>query len=278
MKQLNLRTLTIALLTLAVSFAGSLAGARTLSCESLFKSGGVEYRAHNPTAALNAADYTSINNRTMAQYSSSLLGGKSNYAKLVRKGDFVLDLGGGRGQAMWDLANQVEIEAVVINTQDYSTEFHRQPAKGRLSYRTGWVEEVLPSVPSNSAAVVFDMFGAFTYSPRKDLIVQEALRVLKPGGSAFLLFDFTVTPAFVQTSHGLQRFDEYLVERWPANFKSRSVFESGRAMRVIEIRKPKSFLRWLSPATELLLPLEVVKIETATRGRATVPHVLFREP
>jgi SAM-dependent methyltransferase len=257
------------------SRAQAQAGAR--SCSLIFTS----YRSLNPTAAQDAGTYKQINQRRAKDYAELLFPSAAAFETAVRSASTILDIGGGRGRAMWDIANARGVHAIVINTQDFAGTLP-SPRKGRLSYEKGWAEEVLAEMPAASVDLAFDVYGAFTYSPRKDLLIEEIYRVLKPGARAFVLFDFGRTPASV----GEMRLDEWLVKTYPAIFSRRSTIGSGREMSVIEILKPKrhwsSLFKRMSGMSdrandEIDLRLETVEADVNPGVPVVVPRVRFQE-
>lgn len=196
-------------------------------CAELFAK---DRRALNPTAVLSATQYRAPNDRKWRDYVHALFRGFDEAKAAFQDGETVIDLGGGQGRAMNDLTTVRDLRAIVINTQDFSDRF---PGNHRLSYRTGWAEEVLPELPADFASGIFDVFGAFHYSVHKDVLLESAYRVLKPGRSAYLLFDFETAPAFV----GRFRLDHWLRARWPKIFSLRMIDIGGRTVSVIKMTK-----------------------------------------
>ena len=228
------------------------------SCEGLFS----DYRSWNPTASLSAREYTAPNSRPYRDYEAVL-------KPLVPRGSLVMDLGGGQGRAMNELAARAQAKTVVVNTQDFSGRYPK------VKYLTGWAEDVLLLVRENSVDVILDFFGAFHYSARKDLLVEGIFRALAPGGSAYVLFDYQNSEAFV----GHFRFDRYLVSLNPKVFSVRTATLNQRDVSVLKITKP-SARSWFglrrSRPTTLQLHLEVDRVETNPRLRLAVPQVWYR--
>jgi SAM-dependent methyltransferase len=251
-------------------FFAANAGASGLTCDGLFAP---DYRAWNPTAALSAEAYSAPNARPYRDYEKIL-------RPTIPNGATVLDLGGGQGRAMYDLATRKDVDAIVVNTQDFTGRYPERPDRGRLSYVTGWAEDVLSRIPESRVDVVLDFFGAFHYSARKDLLVEGIYRVLKPGASASLLFDYQNSQAFV----GRMRFDRYLESVNPEVFSVRTSILNGREVSVLKITKPRA-RRWfefarisgrVSGPAPLTLDLEIASVEMNPRLRLAVPRVWYR--
>jgi SAM-dependent methyltransferase len=275
------------ILTLALGSTAwvSTANATTNACWTLFQeSGAADLREHsslNPTAALSPDDYKQINNRRLKSYARLLFKSVDDFLGSVRTGDTVLDIGGGRGRAMWDLANLLKVNAIIVNTQNYKGNLP-YPKFGTLDFRAGWAEDVLPTLKESSVNEAFDVYGAFTYSPKKDFLIEEIFRVLKPGGRARLLFDYQITPAFVETPQGDVRLDRWLVANYPELFSVHATVDYERDLSVIVINKPiaKPSL-WRSTLNRLQkkrfsLGLEIVAADANPTANVTVPRVLFR--
>lgn len=246
------------------------AWASGLTCDGLFSP---DYRAWNPTAALPAEAYSAPNARPFRDYEHVL-------RPVIPSGATVLDLGGGQGRAMYELATRRDVDAIVVNTQDFTGRFPERPGRGRLSYVTGWAEDVLSRVRESSVDVVLDFFGAFHYSARKDVLVEGIYRALKPGASAYLLFDYQNSQAFV----GRMRFDRYLESVNPEVFSVRTSILNRREVSILKITKPRArtwfgFARASGRASgpaELKLDLEIASVEMNPRLRLAVPRVWYR--
>lgn len=255
----------LAFILLVSLVAGSVARAQEFTCANAFEP---SYKTLNPHAAVDAENYSYNNNaRPLRAYIDILFGGK--IALAVGSGDIVLDLGGGIGKAMHDLAESTGATAIVVNTQDNSQALPK-PRRGRLMYATGWAEEILRRLKTGTVARVFDVFGAFTYSSEKALLLEQIYRVLKPGGEAFVLFDYQRSPAMV----GDERLDQYLVANFPRVFSARPIIEGGREMIVIEVRKQSSLMWWRIPSV-IDLGLETLS-EAPDAANAFVPSVVYR--
>jgi SAM-dependent methyltransferase len=227
------------------------------TCEGVF----ADYRSWNPTAALAARDYTAPNARPYRDYAQVL-------KPAIPRGALVMDLGGGQGRAMSELAASTGVETIVVNTQDFTGRYPR------VRYLTGWAEDVLARAPENSVDVILDFFGAFHYSARKDLIVEETYRALKPGGSAYILFDYQNSEAFV----GRERFDHYLESVNPNVFSIRPAFLNRREVSILKITKPRT-RRWFGFAQSVVpmkLGLEIERVDENPRLRLAVPRVRYR--
>lgn len=165
---------------------------------------------------------------------------------LVPEGGLVLDLGGGKGIALHQMAEQKNITAIVINTQKPDGFVSNAPTLGHFVYHEGWAEKELMKF-KNQADLIVDIWGAFSYSILKDKIIQETYTALKPGAKAYILFHPRKTRAIVkwqvQTVTGLEdrqaRIDEFLAVTYPKIFRSWwSPSSETMEAKIIEITKP----------------------------------------
>ncbi|MEK7358308.1 MAG: class I SAM-dependent methyltransferase, partial [Bdellovibrionota bacterium] len=163
----------------------ALAGSSALCLEAF--GGEPAYMSVNPTARIAGELYPLPNERGASEYGTWLLPQGLRWRDVLRRGSVILDIGGGKGRAMSELAKEMEVHAVVINVQDFSGLHRGTRFKGSLDFRAGWAEAELKKIPTGSVDVVVDVWGGFTYSPNKAEIIQEIYRVLKPGGRAFIL-------------------------------------------------------------------------------------------
>ncbi|MES2962746.1 MAG: class I SAM-dependent methyltransferase [Bdellovibrionota bacterium] len=207
--------------------------------------GGVPtFKRVNSTARMDANSYPMPNARQKNEYEISLFPKDIRFRDLLRRGDVVLDVGGGQGRAMSELAQALPVHTIVINTQDFSALHSRTRFKGSLEYKVGWAEQKLKEIPSGSVHLVVDLWGAFTYSPNKAEILEEIYRILKPGGRAYLLFP-NKTPAHVEDpsiNYGQpMQLDAYFMRKFPGLVSRRNSQHSElQSTKVIEIAKPAS--------------------------------------
>lgn len=123
------------------------------NCRAIFvtKAEHLDFMRGNDTAKLSFASYLQPNSRNLAQY-SAILGAPLN--KIVGKTSTVLDLGGGKGKAMYELAEQTGAHTIVINTQEM--ESLPPVSAGTFEYRKGWAEELIREYP-NAVDLVTDV-------------------------------------------------------------------------------------------------------------------------
>lgn len=267
-------SMVLTLLTPVLSHADS------RHCSHVFD-GTLAFRRLNPTATLSAKNYDLPNGRGIVSYERGLLEG-GRFRDLLWNGGRVVDIGGGKGVAMQELAQQVPVEAIVINTQDFS-ELHRGVRmKGSVRYRVGWAEAELKKIESNSVRVAVDVWGGFSYSPHKNLILEEVYRVLEPGGRAFLLFPSNKSPALVEDpsiNYGQPLpLHTWLVKKHPDVFRSyRTRHPDFGSAFVIEINKSMN-----GEPSVLPLGLKILEASMNIDGgghKSIFPRVVFeREP
>lgn len=245
-------------------------------CLELF--GGMPtYKRVNSTARMDPRSYPMPNARSAHEYEISLLPEGVRFRDFMKRGAVIIDIGGGQGRAMSELAQALPVHAVVINTQDFSGLHARTRFKGSFEYKAGWAEQVLKEIPSNSVDHAVDLWGGFTYSPNKAEILEEIYRVLKPGGRAFVLLS-SKTPAHVEdpsVNYGQPvSLEWYLARKYPDVFSSRKAHhEDLRGAKIIEISKPM----YGEPRTveTNLVAAEVVRGAGGNRGSSAFSAVTY---
>ncbi|HEX4926226.1 MAG TPA: class I SAM-dependent methyltransferase, partial [Bdellovibrionales bacterium] len=187
-------------------------------------------KALNQNAAVPPSNYKQPRSRplegTFDSYNGRLFD-TANGRKLqdmIEPGDIVLDIGGGTGRAMFELALQTLARVFVINTQRYSKQSLVEAAGAdpgaRFRFLSGFVEDILPRF-KNRAKLIVDMWGAFSYSPAKAEIVEAVYAALKPGGQAVIYVAAATYEIYVNTPAGKVRFVEWLVTTYPGLFSLR---------------------------------------------------------
>lgn len=232
----------------------------------------------NLNAQTPFATYLNPNDRDLIRY-DQITGMRRRKPKtllnLVPDGGLVLDLGGGKGTALHQMAEQKNITAIVINTQKPDGFVSNAPTLGYFVYHEGWVEKELMKF-KNQADLIVDIWGAFSYSILKDKIIQETYTALKPGGKAYILFHPKKTRAIVKwqvrSMNGLEdreaKFDEFLAINYPKIFRSwRSPSSETMEAKIIEITKPLA-----GPAT-LDLELQLISTEEEKLKLNTFHHI-----
>ncbi len=224
------------------------------------------YKDSNPTASRSFDQYQQPNARNLETYGKIF---STKLGKNLSKGSLAIDLGGGRGKAFYELAEQTSAHAVVINTQ--ANNQIPQPKKGVFEYRQGWVEEVLPTF-KGKAKLITDVWGAFSYSVKKIEILESIYTALEPGGEAYVLYHPNKTPAIVTLPNGRRvGIDEWLSTRYPKIFsRGQSGDYDTKYANTIKIVKPKT-------PTELKIALEVTRVESISGLRNTLPSIELRE-
>lgn len=253
----------------------SLAGSSEL-CRDFFK-GEPAYQRANPSARMSGQAYPMPNARTMNEYEISLLPPGVRFRDLLRRNAVIVDVGGGKGRAMAEIAQSLPVHSIVINTQDFSPLYRGARFKGEFEYRAGWAEEILKEIPTGSVDMVVDLWGGFTYSPNKVEILQEIYRILKPGGRAFVLSS-TKSPTHVEdpaVNYGQPvQLDWYLSRKFKDSFSSRAAHHPDIASsKIIEITKPLSG----EPATidVNLVQVEVTRNERLGRSASLFSNVTY---
>ncbi len=110
--------------------------------------------------------------------------GNPHLRSRLAPGETVLDLGSGAGLdsiiARWQVGPSGRVIGVDVNQNMCAkAEAHAAMSGGRVECRTGTMEDI--PLPDASADVVLSN-GVINLSFRKRRVVQEILRVLKPGG------------------------------------------------------------------------------------------------
>ncbi len=93
--------------------------------------------------------------------------------------------------------------------------------QGQFNYHVGLVEEVLPKL-GVEFKIIFDLYGAFTYSADRFTLVEKMYEALAEGGRAFLGTGFRGSPKILDQVHysrnrSVHLFD-YLVTQYPEVF------------------------------------------------------------
>lgn len=242
--RISFASLALAVSIVSTSFTpvSSLAGSSAL-CFDLF---GDEpaYKRVNATARMDARSYPMPNARSMHEYEISILPEGARFRDLLSRGDVVVDIGGGQGRAMSELAQSLPVHTVVINTQDFSGLHARTRFKGSFEFRAGWAEQKLKEIPDARVSLAVDLWGGFTYSPNKAEIIEEVYRTLKPGGRAYLLFS-SKTPTLIEdprVNFGQPvSLDVYLARAFKGLVSSRRAEHPDlKGAKVIEIVKPET--------------------------------------
>lgn len=193
-----------------------------------------DYKRANPTAQLSFDQYPQPNKRSLHQYNSTF---NIEIQNKVHPGSVVIDLGGGPGLAMFELAEVSGATTIVINTQKNSQVL--LPKRGQFIYRRGWVEEHLPEY-ENQADIIIDLWGGFSYSINKKEILEDIWRALKPGGNAYVYFNFRKTPAVVhRRNHGSFHLHRWLRLNFPHYVRYYDVLGDEGNSVVIHVHKPK---------------------------------------
>ncbi|MBU6153333.1 MAG: class I SAM-dependent methyltransferase [Bdellovibrionales bacterium] len=184
----------------------------------------------------------------------------------IRWNDFflaktVIDIGSGQGIAVRDaLEGGTFTRAIAIDFSDHSNAKHwdyvSDKTKSKIRFEEDSAEAALLRHP-NTADVIVDNYGAFTYSPARIHILNSAFRALKPGGIAY----FRCPPvSFVKVGVEMIPLEAYLSRKYPKIFsvrKNRTVpFENPdldpfiSADTVLVMRRPRGF-------QPIDLPLEI---------------------
>jgi ubiquinone/menaquinone biosynthesis C-methylase UbiE len=207
------------ILVAVILLSGIAAQAQAVRCIDLFQFvDGLDHRALNPSASRPPDQYLKPNRRSLEETNSILLGTGKSLTDFVNDGDTVIDIGAGQAQAMAELAGQKKIKARVIDTYDQSSGIP-SGLKGSVKYLVGWAEDILRRVPGDVASLVIDVWGGFSYSPKKDIILEETYRVLKVGGVAKILFVPGATPAKVQVGEQQLDLHVWLAKTYPQIFQ-----------------------------------------------------------
>lgn len=211
-----------------------------------------QFQKLNRNAQAPFAEYKNPNSRSLQDYDDITgVSSKKNINSLVAlvpKKGVVIDLGGGIGAALHEMAKIKDINAIVINAQKPENFIPTGKTKGQFEYVSGWAEIEIKKY-KGKADLVLDIWGAFSYSIMKAELIEQAYAALKPGGRAFILFHPRKTRALVkwqaQTQTGFEsreaRLDLFLEAVYPKIFKtSWSKAQETSQARIIEIRKPSS--------------------------------------
>ncbi len=196
--------------------------------------------------------------------------------KLIPRKGTIIDVGGGKGVAMQELALENDLTAVVINPQPWMESLNIAPNfKGKFLYIQGFAEKELSQF-KNAADVITDIWGGFSYSPQKVKIIKLIFEALRPGGEAFVLFHPEKTPADVvyryRTASGaIQKtylpLDKYLARKFPEIFESYdSLGRNTYSARIIHIKKPQDMVT-------LPLKLKIKKIKMVKKQNNTLPKI-----
>jgi SAM-dependent methyltransferase len=192
----------------------------------------------------------------------------SDYEKnlAIRWNDFfmaktLIDLGAGQGFAVRDAIESGEFKnAIAIDFTDFSYarhwDFAPERTLSKVRFEEDSAEAALLRYP-NTADVIVDNYGAFTYSPARVHILNSAFRALKPGGIAY----FRCPPlSFVSSNGRMIPLENYLSQKYPRIFSVRknrsSPFENPEedpyisAETVLVMKRPKD-------GTTLDLTLEI---------------------
>lgn len=192
-----------------------------------------EYKKANPTAQLSFDHYPQANKRSLNRYNSTF---NISLQRRTKPGSLVIDLGGGPGVAMLELAEATGAKTIVINTQ-WNPDIP-VASNGEFIYRRGWVEEILPEY-INVADIIVDLWGAFSYSINKKEILEDVWNALKPGGDAFLYFNYRKTPATIYNrENGKYYLHRWLATRFPQFVKYYDVIGDEGESVIIHLHKP----------------------------------------
>ncbi len=164
----------------------------------------------NPPAATNHRDWSDYENNLAIRWNDFFM------AKTL------IDLGAGQGFAVRDAIESGEFKnAIAIDFTDFSSARHWDFAPERtiskVRFEEDSAEAALLRYP-NTADVIVDNYGAFTYSPARVHILNSAYRALKPGGIAY----FRCPPvSFVHSGGKTVPLETYLSKKYPKVFSIR---------------------------------------------------------
>ena len=171
----------------------------------------------------------------------------------------LIDLGSGLGYAVREALEAEEFEnaiAIDLHPQDEAPHwsFTSWGIRDRITHEEGAAELILDRY-QNSADVIVDNYGAFTYSPARLPLLEKIYAALKPGGIAYLR---TPPANLVIRGSVTLPLEEDLALRFPKIFSVRKIpFKSSRASNewieshtvLVMKRNPK--------VQKLRLPLEI---------------------
>lgn len=221
------------LITILVTFFVSKAGAQ--SCLDLLSD---SLARNNPTAAKPLEQYTQPNTRDLPEY-NDITGAPRGLENEVPLGGLAIDVGGGQGKAYHQLAEKQNLTAIVINTQELSkADFLMNKLKGKFVYRRGWAQRILREY-EGQADLITDIWGAFSYEMDKAEILNLIYAALKPGGTAYILFNSFKTPAIVKDGKNEIDIDAWLAAKFPSLFSWHASPGKNTAMaNILVIKKP----------------------------------------
>ena len=174
-------------------------------CASLFEL----YKFANASARLPIENYKEPNKRSLLIY--KLVIGLDRFS--INDQSVVIDLGGGLGVAMQELAQETGCRAININTQKMASLPENAPPS--YEYVQGWAEEILPKY-QNQATHIIDLWGAFSYTILKTELIEKIYDSLQMGGEARIYFNYFMTPTQVIQPDGKAiDFDRWLASRFP---------------------------------------------------------------
>jgi SAM-dependent methyltransferase len=161
---------------------------------------------------------TATNHRDWSDYENNLA---------IKWNDFfmaktLIDLGAGQGMAVREAIESGEFKnAIAIDLTDFSSAKHwdyaRESTLPKIRFEEDSAEAALLRYP-NTADVIVDNYGAFTYSPARIHILNSAFRALKPGGIAY----FRCPPlSFVSSGGRMTPLEIYLSQKYPRIFTVR---------------------------------------------------------
>ncbi len=164
----------------------------------------------NPPAATNHRDWNDYENNLAIKWNDFFM------AKTL------IDLGAGQGFAVRDAIESGEFKnAIAIDFTDFSSAKHwdyaHEKTISKIRFEEDSAEAALLRYP-NTADVIVDNYGAFTYSPARIHILNSAFRALKPGGIAY----FRCPPlSFVRSGGHTFPLEVHLSKKYPKVFSIR---------------------------------------------------------
>lgn len=145
-----------------------------------------------------------------------------------------LDGGAGQGCALNDFltgkiysidAAKTAVKATGISLHPFTSiglllETHKE----KLEWFFARADLILPTLPSNLYDLITDCWGAYYYSVERARILSNYYRLLRPGGNAYIMVGLVRTVGgmtFITGDGGEERYEHYLIRKWPEIFKLR---------------------------------------------------------